>query len=84
MRTFIGIVALALVAAGCGKDEAPPPPKAREGRAETQSIRNTQAVGYDGKAIADKVDKALKANEDVVKKTEKESSEGGEEPPADK
>lgn len=79
MRKLIGIVALALAAAGCsGKDEAPPPAKAPEGRAETQSIRNTQAVGYDGKAIADKVDNALKANEDVVKKTEKESSEGSE------
>jgi hypothetical protein len=80
------LVASLVLAACSSKDEPPPPPKAQDGRAETQSIRNTQAVGYSGKAIADKVDKALKANEDVVRKTEKESADGGgaEEPPADK
>lgn len=67
-------VALSLAACG-GSDEPPPPPKAKEGRAETQSIRNTQAIGYDGKAIANKVDAALKANEEQVKKTEEESQE---------
>lgn len=65
------LVASLALAACSSKDEPPPPPKAQEGRAETQSIRNTQAVGYDGKAIANKVDAALKANEDTVKKTDK-------------
>jgi len=71
------LLAASLCLAACsGKDE-PSAPKAQEGRAETQSIRNTQAIGYDGRAIADKVDKALKANEEVVKRTEKESADGG-------
>jgi hypothetical protein len=82
MKTWILIASLVLAACS-SKDEPPPPAKAQEGRAETQSIRNTQAVGYGGKAIADKVDKALKANEEVVKKTEKESSETGDEKPAE-
>lgn len=70
------LMAAALSLAACGGAEAPPPPpKAKEGRAETQSIRNTQAVGYDGKAIADKVDGALKANEEQARKTEAESEE---------
>ena len=72
------IVPLALVAllAACEKKEAPlPERKAPEGRAETQSIRNTQAVGYDGKAIADKVDEALKKNDENVRKAEQQSTE---------
>ncbi len=75
MKIFLLIASLVL--AGCSaKDEPPPPPKAQEGRAETQSIRNTQAIGYDGKAIADKVDGALKANDEQIKKAQKESEEG--------
>lgn len=51
---------LALGACGNRAEQAPP---AKEGRAETQSIRNTEAIGYDGAAIADKVDAALDASE---------------------
>lgn len=49
--------------------EPSPTPKAasspaeREGRAETQNIRNLDAVGVPGGAIADKVDGALDAAE---------------------
>ena len=70
------LLAVALLAAACGSEE-PPPPDATppEGRAETQSIRNTEAVGTGGKAIADKVDAGIKANEEQVKKTERESEE---------
>ena len=71
------LLAASLALAGCSaKDEPPPPPKAKEGRAETQSIRNTQAIGYDGKAIANKVDGALNANDEQIKKAQKESEEG--------
>jgi hypothetical protein len=69
------LLVLALFAAGCGSDEPPPEQKPPEGRAETQSIRNTEAVGYSGKAIADKVDAGIKANEEQVKKTEQEATE---------
>jgi thiamine biosynthesis lipoprotein ApbE len=76
------LLVASLVLAGCSsKEDPPPPPKAKEGRAETQSIRNTQAIGYSGKAIADKVDAALKANDEQVKKAQKDSEEGKEEKP---
>ena len=70
------LLVLVLLAAACGPDE-PPPPDATppEGRAETQAIRNTEAVGYSGKAIADKVDAGIKANEEQVKKAEREPEE---------
>ena len=70
------LLALALLASACGADEPPPPePEAPQGRAETQSIRNTGAVGYSGDAVADKVDEALKKNDENVKKVEQESAE---------
>ena len=78
MKTWILIASLVLAACS-SKDEPPPPPKEKEGRAETQSIRNTQAIGYDGKAIANKVDGALNANDEQVKKAQRESEEGKEE-----
>jgi len=72
MKTWM--VGLTLLAAACGSKEEPPPPSsAPQGRAETQSIRNTEAVGYSGNAIADKVDGALKTNEEQVEKAEKAS-----------
>ncbi len=74
------LLVLAMLAAGCGSGEPPPPDAAPpEGRAETQSIRNTEAVGTSGKAIADQVDAGIKANEEQAKKAERES----EEPPAE-
>jgi hypothetical protein len=65
--------ALVLLAAACGSGEPPPEPKAPEGRAETQSIRNTDAVGYSGSAIADKVDTALDKNDENAKKVQQEA-----------
>lgn len=41
----------------------PAPTSAEGGRAETQNIRNLDAVGVPGSAIADKVDGALNAAE---------------------
>lgn len=65
-----------LLLAGCGAPEAPPPAEAPpEGRAETQSIRNTDAIGYDGAAIADQVDQTLDANERRVQQTEDATQE---------
>jgi hypothetical protein len=58
---------MALMLAGCTSPE-PPAPKDREpgkyqGRDDTQSLRNADAVGYDGAAIQEKQDAALDKNE---------------------
>jgi hypothetical protein len=53
---------LATLLTACGGGEAPPAERA-EGREETRSIRNTEAIGYAGDAIADRVDGALDAND---------------------
>jgi hypothetical protein len=79
MKALLLVLSLALVA--CHKDEPPPVDKPKaQGRAETKSIRNTQAIGYDGKAIADKIDAALDKNDQHAKEVEKQSAEE----PADK
>lgn len=65
-----------LLLAACGADEpSSPPPEPPEGRAETQAIRNTEAVGYSGDAIADKVDGALDKNDENVKRVEQQAGE---------
>jgi hypothetical protein len=58
---------MALMLAGCTSPD-PPAPKDREpgeyrGRADTKSLRNADAVGYDGAAIQKKLDAALDKNE---------------------
>jgi hypothetical protein len=40
----------------------------QQGRDETQGIRNTEAIGYAGNAIGDKVDAALDANDQAKQK----------------
>jgi len=64
MKALTGFC-VALLLAGCGGPDRdqPPAPQAPQGREETQGIRNTEAVGYAGDAIADKVDAALDAND---------------------
>ncbi|MGH8506774.1 MAG: hypothetical protein ACRETM_12545 [Stenotrophobium sp.] len=50
--------------AACNAAPPPPAPKAApQGRVETRGIRNTDAIGYSGSAIANKVDAALDAND---------------------
>ncbi|MEW6166126.1 MAG: hypothetical protein AB1651_00255 [Pseudomonadota bacterium] len=74
-RTAIAAICTALLLAACGGREPPPEPRAEEGREETRNIRNTEAIGYAGDAIADKVDGALDAN-DQRKQRLDESIEG--------
>ena len=49
-----------------------------QGRAETQSIRNTDAVGTGGAAVADKVDDALNKTEEATKKNQEAADQAGE------
>jgi len=68
MRYFIAptLLSMSLMLAACGQkqqDPIPVTPKPQVGRAETQGIRNTDAIGYSGSAIANKVDSALNAND---------------------
>lgn len=50
----------------------PGKPVAAKGRPETQGIRNTEAIGVSGNAIADKVDGALD-NVDAAAKAQREA-----------
>ncbi|MES0873062.1 hypothetical protein [Sinimarinibacterium thermocellulolyticum] len=54
------LVLMALLGA-CQDRDPPPPMEPVEGRKETRGIRNTEAIGYAGDAIADEVDAALDA-----------------------
>ena len=61
---FMGCASTSLVA--CSK-EAPKPMISDKGRPETRSIEAANAVGYNGTAMRQKVDKALDANDKVTK-----------------
>jgi len=61
MKIACWIALIALVA--CGKKPEPGKPIAPEGRAETQGIRNTQAIGMSGPALARQLDAALQEND---------------------
>lgn len=61
---FVPALLLTLMLGACGSPEPPAEAAAPEGREETRGIRNTEAIGYAGDAIADKVDGALDANDE--------------------
>ncbi len=63
MKASIAILGAALLLGACGKHEEPVADREPQGREETRGIRNTEAIGYSGNAIADKVDGALDAND---------------------
>jgi hypothetical protein len=79
MRVLMGLC-MALLIVGCnGPDQDNrPAPQAQAGREETQGIRNTEAVGYAGDAIADKVDAALDANDQRKEQLDAEIDEQAE------
>lgn len=62
MKLITLAFALAALTA-CGKQPEVPKPGEPQGREETQGIRNVEALGYSGAAIADQVDGALDAND---------------------
>ncbi len=62
------VAGLILIQASCSK--APPPPKptvADTGRPETRSLEAADAIGYNGKEVRHKLDKALDANDATTK-----------------
>ena len=74
---------MALMLAGCTSPE-PPAPKDREpgkyqGRDDTKSLRNADALGYDGATIQKKLDAALDKNDqhaaDLDKQIEAQSGD---------
>ena len=73
----ISTLLLVLILAACSAPEEPPPPEEKppQGRAETQSIRNTEAIGYSGNAVADKVDAALTKTEERKEETDRAAEE---------
>ena len=67
---------LALLVSACGSSDEPAPqpqPPPATGRAETQAIRNTEAVGTGGAAIADKVDAAIDTTAEADRKLKEEA-----------
>ncbi|AXQ28622.1 hypothetical protein D0B54_07980 [Solimonas sp. K1W22B-7] len=60
---ILALSGLCLLAA-CSKPTEPAADEAKpQGREETRGIRNTEAIGYSGNAIADKVDTVIETNE---------------------
>lgn len=51
----------------CTKEEPPKPIISDTGRPETRSVEAANAVGYDGTAMRQKLDKALDANDAKTK-----------------
>lgn len=74
-RIFIPALALLALAACHPKENPQRVDDAKQGREETRGIRNTEAVGYAGDAIADKVDAALDANEQAKQKLDEAEAE---------
>lgn len=68
MNRFHGLMLSAVLLASVSACDRPEPeptrsPPSPQGREETRGIRNTEAIGYSGDAIADKLDAALDAND---------------------
>lgn len=61
MKTLWLAPLLLLLACQPSTESAPAEPA--KGREETRGIRNTEAVGYPGEAMADKIDGALDAHD---------------------
>ncbi|HEX5276150.1 MAG TPA: hypothetical protein VFW42_00605 [Fluviicoccus sp.] len=65
-----------LLLAGC--DQPPPSGEIRKvdtGRKETRTLEAASAVGYDGKAIRQKVDKGLDANDEYNRKLQEQADQ---------
>ncbi|HUR40934.1 MAG TPA: hypothetical protein VM240_07155 [Verrucomicrobiae bacterium] len=72
------VILAAVLLAACAQEEPPPEKKAPVGRAETRAIRNTDAVGYSGSQIADKVDAGLNAQEEANRRNQEAADKASE------
>lgn len=65
IRLIVCAAAVTVALVACHPKESPQhvDDTPQQGRDETRGIRNTEAIGYAGNAIADKVDGALDAND---------------------
>ncbi|MBC7751358.1 MAG: hypothetical protein H7Z73_06515 [Candidatus Saccharibacteria bacterium] len=63
---LVGSLGLGLTA--CSKPEPPKPIVSDTGRPETRSVEAANAVGYNGTAMRQKLDKALDANDAQTQK----------------
>lgn len=76
MLTMLGMVGcLGFGIVACSKEEPPKPIVSDKGRPETRSIEAANAVGYNGTAMRQKVDKALDANDAANKKMDQEANQ---------
>ena len=66
---------LALLTAACSPEPTPPQAQPDTGRPETRSLEAASAVGYDGKAIRQKVDKGLDANDEYNRKLQEQADQ---------
>ncbi len=57
------LVCMAMLSACGSSQQSADTEKKKQGREETQGIRNTDAIGMSGSAISNNVDKALNAND---------------------
>lgn len=66
MLGMVGCLGFGIVA--CSKEQPPKPIVSDTGRPETRSVEAANAVGYNGSAMRQKLDKALDANDAMTKK----------------
>jgi hypothetical protein len=74
---LIGTVAgLVLIQVSCSKEPTPPKPAVADtGRPETRSIEAADAMGYNGKEIRHKLDRALDANDATTKQMDQAANQ---------
>lgn len=61
--------------AACTKQEPPKPIVSDTGRPETRSVEAANAIGYNGTAMRQKLDKALDANDAQAKKMDQAANQ---------
>ena len=69
----IAVLGLGMIA--CTKQEPPKPIVSDTGRPETRSVEAANAIGYNGTAMRQKLDKALDANDAQAKKMDQAASQ---------
>ncbi len=75
LKTLLPAFLLLLLGACGNHEDRAAPAKPQQGREETKNIRNTEAIGYSGGAIANKVDNALNAGDERQKKLDEAADE---------